>query len=208
MTEFAEKCVVITGGAGGIGAATVRRFAAEGASVLFGDVNRGAGERLATELGGKTVFVPTDVREEVDVAALLDTALTRFGRLDCVVNNAGTAGIQGPIADTPTDGFDDTIALLLRSVFLGTKHAASRIDAGRGGTIINIASIAAFQAGFAAHSYSAAKAAVVQLTRTTAMELGAKYPGELYLPRWRSDGNLWERSQLTARDPRQDERGG
>jgi NAD(P)-dependent dehydrogenase (short-subunit alcohol dehydrogenase family) len=174
MPDFVEKCVVVTGGAKGIGAATVRRFVAAGAAVVFGDIDRPAGDDLARELGERTAFVATDVRKEDDVAALLEAALTRFGRLDCVVNNAGAGGVYGPIGDTPVEGFDDTITLLLRSVFLGTKHAVSRIDRDRGGSIVNIASIAALQAGYAGHAYSAAKAAVVQLTRTTAMELGER----------------------------------
>lgn len=174
MHDFVGKCVAVTGGAKGIGAATVRRFAAAGAAVVFGDIDRPAGDDLASELGEQVVFIATDVRVEADVAALLEMALTRFGRLDCVVNNAGAGGVYGPIGDTPVDGFDTTISLLLRSVFLGTKHAVSRIDRERGGSIVNIASIAALQAGFAGHAYSAAKAAVVQLTRTTAMELGER----------------------------------
>lgn len=163
---------MITGGASGIGEATVRLFVQEGACVIIGDLRTNKGNSLADELGENVVFQTTDVTQEHDVAALIDRAVTRFGQLDCLVNNAGTSGVHGPIADTPTEGFDDTIAVLLRSVFLGIKHAARHMNAS--GSIINIASIGGLLAGYSSHSYAAAKAGVIQLTRSTATELGER----------------------------------
>ena len=152
----------------------MRLFVKNGARIVFGDLREDKGRKLQAELGGAALFRKADVRQETEVERLFDTALSEFGTLDCVVNNASAGGVFGPIAETPTQGFDDTIALTLRSVFLGIKHGASRVDSQRGGTIINIASIAGLQAGYGGHAYSAAKAAIIGLTRTSAMELGER----------------------------------
>jgi NAD(P)-dependent dehydrogenase (short-subunit alcohol dehydrogenase family) len=113
-----------------------------------------------------------DVSNESDIAAAVDLAVHRFGRLDCMVNNAGSAGVLGPVDQTPTRELDDTISVLFRSVVIGIKHAARVMRGQRSGTIINTASIAGFFTGYAPHIYSACKAAVIQLTRSTATELG------------------------------------
>ena len=141
---------------------------------MFGDIREDKGRALQAELGSAVLFRKADIRQEADIEQLMDTALDAFGTLDCVVNNASGGGVFGPIAETPTQGFDDTIRLTLRSVFLGIKHAASRIDPQRGGTIINVASSAGLQADYGGHAYSAAKAAIIGLTRTSAMELGER----------------------------------
>ena len=99
-------------------------------------------------------------------------AVNKFGRLDCVFNNAGIPGLGGPIANIPTEEFDMVIAVLLRGVFLGIKHAAPIMCQQRSGSIISTASIAGIRTGFGSHVYSAAKAAVIQLTKSTARELG------------------------------------
>ena len=98
----------------------------------------------------------------------MDFAVQRFGRLDCVVNNAGTGGVRGPIAEIPVEGFDQSIALLLRGPFLGIKYAVPHM---KGGTIINIASISGITAGYSPHVYTAAKFGVVGLTKSVALEL-------------------------------------
>ena len=174
VAEDRSPVVVVTGGAGGIGEATVRLFVRSGARVVFGDLREEKGRLIEAELNGQALFRKADVRRETEIEELFDAALREFGALDCVVNNASTGGVSGPIAEIPTQGFDETIGLTLRSVFLGIKHAASRIDKTRGGTIINVASIAGLQAGYGGHAYSAAKAAIIGLTRTTAMELGER----------------------------------
>jgi NAD(P)-dependent dehydrogenase (short-subunit alcohol dehydrogenase family) len=99
-------------------------------------------------------------------------AVEKFGRLDCLFNNAGIPGLGGPIADTPIEEFDAVIGVLLRGVFLGIKHAAPVMCQQRSGSIISTASVAGIRTGFASHVYSAAKAAVIQLTKSTARELG------------------------------------
>jgi NAD(P)-dependent dehydrogenase (short-subunit alcohol dehydrogenase family) len=99
-------------------------------------------------------------------------AVERFGRLDCVVNNAGAIGVGGPIAETSVEGFDRSIALLLRGAFLGIKYGVPRLQSG--GTIINIASVAGLTGGYASHAYSAAKFGVVGLTKSVALELAER----------------------------------
>ena len=170
MGRLEGKVAVITGGASGIGEASVRLFAAEGAEVVVADVQDERGGRLASELGVEYVHV--DVTREDDVEAAVSHAVDVYGRLDCMFNNAGIAGAVGPIESVTAEAFDRTVAVLLRGVFLGIKHAAPVMRAQGGGSIINTASVAAVRTGYGNHVYSAAKAGVVQLTRSVAMELG------------------------------------
>ena len=172
MTRLAKKVALITGGASGIGEGTVRLFVAEGASVMIADIQDERGQRLAGELGDRAAYVHTDVSHEADVQAAVAETERRFGRLDCIFNNAGYGGVGGRIEAIPIDGFDATIGVLLRGVLLGMKHAAPVMKRQGGGSIISTASVAGLRAGFGPHVYSAAKAAVIQLTLTVAMELG------------------------------------
>jgi NAD(P)-dependent dehydrogenase (short-subunit alcohol dehydrogenase family) len=177
MGRLQGKVAVITGAASGIGEATARLFAFEGAEVLLADLNDDKGENLAAAIvasGGKAFYVHADVAREADVKAMIDAAVSRYGRLDTVFNNAGFGGTTGPIAEIPVEEFDATMGVLLRGVFLGIKHAAPILASQGSGTIINTASVAGLRAGYAPHVYSVAKAAVIQLTRTVAMELGEK----------------------------------
>ena len=172
MGKLDGKVAVITGGASGIGAAAVRLFVEEGCRVVIADVQDDRGGRLADELGKSAAYLHADVSREADVSGAIAHALSRFGRLDCLYNNAGLGGVSGPIAEIPVDGYDQTMGVLLRGVFLGMKHAAPVMKRQGGGSIISTASVAGLQAGFGPHVYSAAKAAVVHLTRSVAMELG------------------------------------
>ena len=172
MSRLAGKVALITGGASGIGEATVRLFVAEGAAVTIADIQDERGRRLAAELGARTAFAHTDVSREADVEAAVGDAVRRFGRLDCIFNNAGYGGVGGRIEAVTVAGFDETIGVLLRGVLLGMKHAAPVMKRQGGGSIISTASVAGLRSGFGPHVYSAAKAAVIQLTRTVAMELG------------------------------------
>jgi NAD(P)-dependent dehydrogenase (short-subunit alcohol dehydrogenase family) len=121
------RVAVVTGGASGIGKATVRRFLAEGASVVVGDLNAANGDALLSELDAgersRVGFVVTDVAEEDAVAQLIATAPDRFGRLDIVFNNAGVGGAFGPITEIEVGAWDRTFAVLVRSVFLAAKAA-------------------------------------------------------------------------------------
>jgi NAD(P)-dependent dehydrogenase (short-subunit alcohol dehydrogenase family) len=189
------KVAVITGGASGIGRSTVERFAAEGASIVVGDLNAANGERLLAdaEAGGwadRLRFTVADVAQEDDVASLIELATSSFGRLDIVFNNAGLGGAVGPVTEIEVDAWDYTFAVLVRGVFLGIKYAARALIAqGEGGAIINTASVAGLAGGGGPQAYSAAKAAVINLTQTTAVELApqgirvnAICPGLIFTP--------------------------
>jgi len=171
------KVAVITGGGNGIGRATALRFLAEGAAVVIADLNRASGAEtleLARAAGhaDRIHFVAADVTVEADVAAAVQAGPARFGRLDCVFNNAGIAGAFGPITHLDAAEWDYTFAVLVRAVFLGMKHGARVLKAqGQGGSFVNTASIAGLSGGDAPQAYSAAKAAVINLTRAVAVEL-------------------------------------
>jgi NAD(P)-dependent dehydrogenase (short-subunit alcohol dehydrogenase family) len=192
--RLAGKAAVITGGASGIGFETARRFLQEGAQVLIGDYNAGAGEAAIAQLqgeghAGRARFLRCDVAEEADVAALMARALAEFGRLDVAFNNAGIVGAIGPIVETSVEHWDATFAVMVRGVFLGVKHAARLMMTRGGGAIINTASIAGLSSGAPPSAYSAAKAAVVSFTRNAAAELAehrirvnAICPGIIFTP--------------------------
>ncbi|MBC8497876.1 glucose 1-dehydrogenase [Candidatus Bathyarchaeota archaeon] len=166
------RVALITGGASGIGEATARLFVEEGAKVLVTDVQDERGQALTDALGPNAVYLHVDVSLEDDVEQAVRHANETFGRLDCMFNNAGIAGAVGPIEEVSVEAFDETIGVLLRGVFLGIKHAATVMKARGTGSIINTASVAGIRTGYGNHIYSAAKAGVIQLTRSTAMELG------------------------------------
>lgn len=172
MGKLDGKVAVITGGASGIGKATVRLFIEQGARVLIADILDDKGESLAGKLGASADYLHTDVSKESDVKAAIDHALAKFERLDCMFNNAGYGGVSGPIEGIPVDGFDETIGVLLRGVFLGIKHAAPVMKKQGSGSIISTASVGGLRTGYGPHIYSTAKAAVIHLTRSVAMELG------------------------------------
>lgn len=171
MGRLEGKVAVITGGASGIGAATARRFVEEGARVLIADLQGDVGDAVAHELGANAASVRCNVVSEEDVAFAVSEAVRRWGRLDVMFNNAGFGGISGPLEQTTVDEYDVTMNVLLRSVFLGTKHAAPHLRAAGGGSIINTASVCAFEAGIGNQLYSVAKAGVVMMTKTAALEL-------------------------------------
>jgi len=174
-----HKVAVITGGASGMGLATVHRFLLEGARVVIADYNADAGETVIADLiddgyEESASFVRTDVASESDVKAMLDHAVDCFGGLDILFNNAGVGGAIGPLTETSTEDWDYTFDVLAKGVFLGIKHGARIMRAaGRGGSIINTASIAALSGDGGPLVYSAAKAAVVSLTQSAAVELAA-----------------------------------
>ena len=164
MAEMAGKVVVITGGASGIGEASARLFIEEGAKVIIADMQKERGRELATELGDAAIFSPVEVRQEEQVKAVIDLAVSKWGRLDCMFNNAGFGGALGPIEDTPVEEFDMTFDVLVRGVFLGMKHAIPVMKKQGAGSIINTGSISAITAGRGPLIYSAAKASVLHLS--------------------------------------------
>jgi len=172
MRRLEGRTAIVTGGASGIGAASVRLFAEEGARVLVADMQRERGEALARSLGDSAVFRAVDVTREADVKGAVEEVVGRWGRLDCIYNNAGFGGALGPIEQTSVEDFDITFDVLLKGVFLGIKHAAPVMKAQRSGSILSTASVAGLQTGHSPHLYSVAKAAVIHLTRSVALELG------------------------------------
>ncbi len=169
--KAAEQVVLITGGASGIGAAMAERFAKARARVVIADVRGQDGEAAAARLGDRVLFTQTDVSKESSVRGLIKGAFRRFGRIDTLINNAGISGPEGSISDIAVEDFDMTIGVLLRGAFLGMKHVAPIMEQQRAGTIINVSSVAGFLAGNGLHIYSAAKAAIIHLTRSVALEL-------------------------------------
>ena len=176
-SRLSGKIAVITGGASGIGRATALTFLREGASVVIGDLNEASiaeTSALVAKQGVADRFASlrVDVASETDNIAMIALAVQRFGGVDCIFNNAGVGGAFGPIGDTTVDEWDFTFDVLVRGVFLGIKHASRQMQLqGRGGSIINTASVAGLAGGGGPHAYSAAKAAVVNLTRVVMTEL-------------------------------------
>jgi NAD(P)-dependent dehydrogenase (short-subunit alcohol dehydrogenase family) len=183
MGRLDGKVAIITGGASGMGEATARLFAREGARLVLGDVQAAKLQQVAGELGSDCVAVRCDVTSGEDVQALVRTAVERFGRLDVMYNNAGggrraetgarpLAPGQGPrlLADVDEDDWDYVVDLNLKGVFLGMKHALPAMLAGGGGSIISTASVSAFLGMRGQAAYGAAKGGVVQLTRVCAIE--------------------------------------
>jgi NAD(P)-dependent dehydrogenase (short-subunit alcohol dehydrogenase family) len=166
------KTAIITGATSGIGEATARVFAAEGARLLIAGRQRDKGEALVRELGGETFFQQADVTREADIAALVDAAVTRYGRLDCMFNNAG-ASIPGAIDTITEPELTQGMQLLVGSVVFGVKHAARVMKPQGSGSIINNASIAGHRYAQGGIFYSTAKAAVAHFTRLAGVELGA-----------------------------------
>ena len=165
------KVAAITGAASGFGAGAARRFVAEGARVVLGDIQEDAGARVAGELGDSATFLPCDVTREDHIAALVDTAVARYGQLDVMYNNAGIVGTVGPIATMPTDEWKATIDVLVNGVFYGCKHAARVMLPRASGSIINMSSTAGLMGGLGPHAYATSKHAVIGITRNVAAEL-------------------------------------
>jgi NAD(P)-dependent dehydrogenase (short-subunit alcohol dehydrogenase family) len=168
------KVAVITGAASGIGEASAKRFVEEGALVIVADVQDERGQAVAEALGDAGRYIHCDVTSEAAVAAAIELAVDTWGRLDVMFNNAGVVGAVGPIAETDTSAWLRSIDILLNSVFYGCKHAARVMVPQGSGSIISTSSIAGVIGGLGPHAYSAAKTAVVGLTKSVAAELGPK----------------------------------
>jgi NAD(P)-dependent dehydrogenase (short-subunit alcohol dehydrogenase family) len=166
------KVAVITGCASGIGKATAKLFIKEGAHVVLGDIQDDLGKALTDELGPNAIYQHANVRSEDHIVKLIKLAAEKFGKLDIMFNNAGFSGVGGPIDETPIDAWDVTMEVMLRSVFLGMKNAAVIMKKQGYGNIISTASVAGMRTGFGPHAYSTAKAGIIHLTHSVAMELG------------------------------------
>jgi len=169
--ELAGRVAIVTGGATGLGRATVERFVEEGARVVIADVDVARGEALANQLGEATAFKRTDVAVADDVQALVDFAVERFGGLHVVFNNAGIAEPIGGFLDADLKNFDRMMAVNLFGVMVCTQRAARHMAKHGGGSIINNSSIGGVSAGGGVMTYRAAKAAVIHVSKCTAIEL-------------------------------------
>ena len=170
MGRLDGKVAVITGGASGMGEASARLYVAEGARVAIGDLQGERAEGLAKSLGDRCIALQVDVSRSADVKRLVEAAVARFGRLDVMFNNAGIGGSEGLIHETPEELFDRIVAVDLKAVWLGIKHAVPHLIAAGGGSIVNTASVSAHLAIKYQGAYGAAKGGVVQLTRVAAIE--------------------------------------
>lgn len=166
--RLSGKVALITGGASGIGAATARRFVAEGARVMIGDVQSDKAEALAGELGESAAWSTLDVTQDEPWRQAVAAAEARFGALTTVVNSAGVS-IPADIETETLEGFRRTLAVNLEGVFLGCQHGVRALKGGRGGSIINVASTLGVRAGAIFTAYSASKGAVRMLTRAVAL---------------------------------------
>jgi len=169
--RFKGKVVFITGACSGIGLGTARRFIEEGASVLAADIQDEPGAALAAQFGPAWVYCRCDVTQPEQIRGAIDAAVATFGGLDVVFNNAGAGGHRGGIEDLTIEGWDATMALLLRSVAAGTMYAVPHLKARGGGAIVNTSSISALAAGYAPVAYSTAKAAVLHFSKVAAADL-------------------------------------
>jgi NAD(P)-dependent dehydrogenase (short-subunit alcohol dehydrogenase family) len=170
--ELDGKVAVVTGGASGLGRATAERFLAEGARVLIADVEDERGQALAATLGPNSFFRRTDVSDPNQVGALVAAAVEKFGGLHVMVNNAGVSGtMHRRFLDDDLADFHRIMAVNVLGVMAGTRDAARHMAANGGGSIINMTSIGGIQAGGGVMTYRASKAAVIQFTKSAAIEL-------------------------------------
>ncbi len=171
MQKLTGKVALITGGTSGIGEAAVRKFVAEGAAVMIAARREEKGRAIAASLDGHADFIRTDVRHEDQMARAVEATVQRFGRIDCLFNNAGEVKGDGPLDVVTPAAYTLLSETLVASVIYGTQHAARAMRASGGGSIINNASVAAFFGGYSFHVYAAMKAAVVQYGRSVSLEL-------------------------------------
>ena len=174
MGRLEGKVAIVTGSTSGIGRACAERFAQEGAAVVVSGRRREVGEALAAELGKGALFVAADVAKPADVEALVGRTLERFGRIDCIVNNAGAQSATTLVAASTLAALDHDLAVHVRAPFLAIRAAAPAMIARGSGSIVNMSSVSGRTAGWNPFGYEVAKAALVHLTRCAALELGEK----------------------------------
>jgi NAD(P)-dependent dehydrogenase (short-subunit alcohol dehydrogenase family) len=172
MGALDGKIAIVTGGTSGIGEGIAKAFVSEGAKVVIVGRRDEEGRALEKRLGVR--FIRADVANEADVKAMVERTLEWFGRLDCLVNNAGIPSPMVSITEVDVATIDQVLAVNVKGVLLGVKHAAPAMLAQQSGSIVNISSMAGHRGGVSGHIYSASKGAVSALTRSAAAELGEK----------------------------------
>jgi NAD(P)-dependent dehydrogenase (short-subunit alcohol dehydrogenase family) len=171
--ELAGKVAIVTGGSSGIGLGSAARFVAEGAKVVIADVNEEAGQAAAAELGPDAAFRRTDVADQAQVAELVDFAVSTFGGLHVMFNNAGISGARHPrLLDEDFADFDKVMGINLLGVMAGTREAARHMAANGGGSIINTTSIGGIQHATGQWAYHVSKAGVIMFSKSAAIDLG------------------------------------
>ena len=191
MERLSGKIAAVTGGASGIGEATVRRFVAEGAKVAFADRDVDRGKRVAAEIeasGGRALFVEAHMESEAEAAAFVREAADRFGRLDVLVNNAGIRMYQ-TVVEASAESWDEILGVNLKGYVFCAKAAIPVIRQSGGGNIVNVASVRSVTTAGKTTQYDTTKAAVAGLTRGMAMDhapdgirVNAVCPGPIFTP--------------------------
>lgn len=172
--DLAGKVAIVTGGASGIGRATAELFVAEGAQVVIADVDAARGEELAASLGEAAIFRKTDVSQREEVQALVDLAISRFGGLHVMFNNAGIGGkMYANFLDDPLEDYERVLGVNLMGVVYGAQFAARHMARHGGGAIINTASIAGLLPGYTLMQYRSSKSAVIGFSKAIAIDLAA-----------------------------------
>lgn len=174
---LADKVAVIIGASRGIGAAAARAFALAGAKVVVGARDARALAAVAADIcerGGEAIAVPTDIRDERQVQALLDATLERFGRLDAAFNNAGSGHMPAPMADLTAADFDEAISVNLRGILVAMSLELRAMLRGNGGSIVNMSSTAGLSGVRGMSAYSATKHAIIGATKSAALDHAAQ----------------------------------
>lgn len=167
--RLADKTAIVTGGASGFGAGIARAFAAEGARVMVADINAGAAQAMAEEIGGVPAAV--DVAENASVANMAKAALDAWGQVDILVNNAGVTHLPQPMEDVAEEEFDRVLGVNAKSVYLTARHIVPHMKSRGAGAILNVASTAGVSPRPRLNWYNASKGWMITATRAMAVEL-------------------------------------
>lgn len=174
MGQLAGKVAIVTGATSGIGERIAEMFVAEGARVVAAGRRESEGRALEAKFASSMSFIRTDVTDEASVKAMVDHAGIRFGRLDCLVNNAGSGSPMVSITEVEAEHFSSVFDTNVRGAIFGMKHAAPVMITQGSGSIITIASAAGLRGGLSGHIYAASKAAVIHLSRNVAAEISSR----------------------------------